>query len=58
MAANVVDRHIATLGRYAGSGGVDEVGVTRPADGEECRVHIDRAGVVADSVQNAHTGVE
>ncbi len=53
-----VDRHVATLGDHAGSGGVDEVGVAGPADGEERRVHVDRPGLVADSVQDAHTGFE
>ena len=42
-----VDRHVAPLGCHAGGGGVDEVGVAGPADGEECRVHVDRSGLVA-----------
>ena len=53
-----VDHHVATLGYHAGSGGVDVVGVAGPADGEERRVHVDRSGFVADSVQDAHTGLE
>ena len=53
-----VDDHVATLGCHAGGGGVDEVGVAGPADGEECCVHVDRSGLLAQSVQDADTGLE